>query len=251
MTNISKFDFLPNVPVDHVLKRLQLAGGKEIESGKLASPQSSAALVIDAFAPYIHAPLDLPYFTGLEISDWPASFVDIEYSARFPWRGGRHPWLDAVVKTSQYLIGIESKRFEPYRDAKSVTLSEAYWRDVWGDKMAAYELLRNDLNSKHIKYKYLDAAQLVKHAFGLRTDAVMRLGVKPILVYLHVNSPRNSPVKITAKMIADHQDEIDDFSKRVKSAEVEFFALSYSDWLTAFTGKHAEHAKALNKKYTL
>lgn len=44
---------------------------------------------------------------------------------RFPWAGGRHPWLDAAVETERYLIGVESKRFEPFRDAKSVRLSDA------------------------------------------------------------------------------------------------------------------------------
>ena len=35
--------FLPGVPVSHVLKRLANAGGKEIESDKFSSPESSAA----------------------------------------------------------------------------------------------------------------------------------------------------------------------------------------------------------------
>lgn len=30
--------FLPAVPVDHILRRLAHAGGKEIDSGKIASP---------------------------------------------------------------------------------------------------------------------------------------------------------------------------------------------------------------------
>jgi hypothetical protein len=36
--------FLPGVPVEHVLRRLAKAGGNEVASGKLASPDSSAAL---------------------------------------------------------------------------------------------------------------------------------------------------------------------------------------------------------------
>lgn len=35
--------FLPGVPADHILKRLDSAGGDEVRSGKLASQESSAA----------------------------------------------------------------------------------------------------------------------------------------------------------------------------------------------------------------
>jgi hypothetical protein len=41
--------FLPGIPASHVLGRLAKAGGKEIESGKLSSPESSAALAVNCF----------------------------------------------------------------------------------------------------------------------------------------------------------------------------------------------------------
>ena len=36
--------FLPDLPVEYLVKKLGNAAGNEIESGKFASPQSSAAL---------------------------------------------------------------------------------------------------------------------------------------------------------------------------------------------------------------
>ncbi|MBS0412652.1 MAG: hypothetical protein JSR86_22235 [Proteobacteria bacterium] len=55
---------------------------------------------------------------------------------RFPWRGGLHPWLDVGVQTAERHIGIESRRYEPFRDCKKATFSAAYYRPIWGQAMA-------------------------------------------------------------------------------------------------------------------
>ena len=123
--------FLPGVPAAHVLKRLSKAGGNEVASGKFGNPDSSAALAVNTFGWFVNCPELLPAFPSLA-SKFPASFVDVEYCARFPWRGGRHPWLDAVIESDHHLIGVESKRFEPYRDTKRVSLSKKYDENVWG-----------------------------------------------------------------------------------------------------------------------
>src|SRR5690606_3696770 len=125
--------FLPGVPADLVTAALARAPGKEIASGKLDSPESSAALAVNGFGWFLQRPADLPPFPPLADLDWPAQEVAIERQMRFPWRGGRHPWLDAAVETPTHLIGVESKRFEPFRSAKRASLSPAYDRDVWGE----------------------------------------------------------------------------------------------------------------------
>lgn len=139
--------FLDGVPASHVIDRFAKAGGNEIKSGKLSSPESSAALAVNCFGWFIERPEELPPFMGLEATGVP-ELVDVEFCARFPWRGGRHPWLDAVVQTPTALIGIESKRFEPFQDVKTVRLSEAYNRPVWGDNMQGYERMRDRLRSR-------------------------------------------------------------------------------------------------------
>ena len=92
------------------------AGGNEIVSGKLNSPESSTALAANAFGWFLERPSELPPFPSLPDADWPAARVEVERQMRFPWRGGCHPWLDAAVETPTCLIGVESKRFEPFRD---------------------------------------------------------------------------------------------------------------------------------------
>jgi hypothetical protein len=88
-----------------------------------------------------------------------------------------------VIETDHHLLGVESKRFEPYRDQKRVSLSKAYDRDVWGNQMAPFERMRDALRAGDETFEYMDAAQLVKHAFGLVTDG-KRKSKSPILVYL-------------------------------------------------------------------
>jgi hypothetical protein len=236
--------FLPGLPVDYLVKRLGEASGNEIASGKFASPQSSAALAVNAFGWFIERPELMATLPHLQDIDWPAKRVDVEYEARFPWSGGRHPWLDAVVETNSHLIGVESKRFEPFRDTKTAVFRKPYWREVWCDNMTAYENMRDDLHTKKIKYKHLDAVQLVKHAFGLRTQANKK-NLTPILAYVYVETIRTQPVKVSQSMIDLHRAEIKDFAQRIDGAEVRFIAFSYTEWLENFTGQAAEHANRL------
>jgi hypothetical protein len=111
---MQQLKFLDGVPVEHVLDRLAKAGGDEVGSGKFASEESSAALAVNTFGWFIERPEQIPPLPGMQ-PDAKVRCVDVEYCARFPWRGGRHPWLDAVVETDTQLVGVESKRFEPMR----------------------------------------------------------------------------------------------------------------------------------------
>ena len=224
--------FLPGVPVEYILARLAKAGGKELESGKLASPESSAALAVNCIGWFIERPGQMPPLKGLEAAGIP-ELVDVEFCARFPWPGGRHPWLDAVVQTSTMLTGIESKRFEPFRGTKSVSLSEAYDRPVWGDNMRRYEQMRDRLRSGDEKYAYLDAAQLVKHAFGLVTEGRRRCRV-PVLFYLFAEPAARNGRAIPGEDRARHREEIAQFAEAIAGDEVAFHSSSYREWLSTW-----------------
>lgn len=243
-------DFLAGVKVEHVLARLARAGGNEVESGKLESPESSAALAVNTFGWFIDQPELLPPLPGME-PDVPATAVDVEYCARFPWSGGRHPWLDAFVETPGQILGIESKRFEPFRDRKSVSLSPAYDRPVWGASMGPYEEMRDRLRSGAELFRYLDAAQLVKHAFGLVTDGA-RKGRKPVLVYPYAEPPLRNGQSIDPTAFTSHRSEIGRFAESVRGAGVAFESISYRDWIASWAGCVAgvpEHGTALLSRF--
>lgn len=239
-------EFLPGVPVDYVLQRFALAGGNEVESGKLSSPESSAALAANCFAWFTQRPHLLPPFPGLN-AGYPPVSVDIEYCARFSWSGGRHPWLDAMITTEAEIIGVESKRFEPFRGAKRATLSLAYDRPVWGENMRAFQDLRDELRSGAPRFKYLDATQLVKHALGLLSEG-RRTGRRPVLVYLFAEPAEIAGRPISPAALAAHREEVRSFAVRVAGSEVAFHGESYRNWFRSWTAPQDEvskHAKSL------
>jgi hypothetical protein len=162
-------DFLPGLPVERIRASYAAAPGQELASGKFANAESSAALVANAFGLFLERPALLPQIPGGVGWSWPARSLALEATVRFPWSGGRHPCLDVLVVTDSALIGIESKRYEPFRTKPAAGLSDAYWRPVWGANMTGFERMRDGLRNHRIRFEHLDAAQLVKHAFGLRS----------------------------------------------------------------------------------
>ena len=247
---------MDHLPKELIIAAYAQAGGAEITSGKLASSQSSAALAANAFGFFLGSP------DRAQRLVWPArlsglgkaSKVLLEAQMRFPWRAGRHPWLDAAAETETALIGIESKRFEPFRDKKRVSFSTAYDRPVWGAAMGAYERVRDGLREQQA-YLQLDAVQLVKHAFGLRTQAEKQ-AKRPILIYLFAEPAvlwNGRP--LLAPDAAAHRGEIDAFAQAVKGAEVQFEALSYSELLAAWGSSGdtelASHAAAVSERFGL
>jgi hypothetical protein len=247
----AEYAFLPGVPSGHVVRRLNAAGGNEVSSGKLSSPESSAALAVNTFGWFIERPDLLPTFPMLQSLNWPATQVEVEYCARFPWSGGRHPWLDAWVETPTAIIGVESKRFEPYRDRKEATFSSAYDRPVWHNRMAPYETLKDKLRSRTEQFLFLDAAQLVKHAFGLVTEG-RRKAKTPHLVYLFAEPEDRGGSPIAGESKQRHRAEIAHFAEAAKGAEVQFGAISYRDWLESWPNSDpllTAHRRAILQRF--
>jgi hypothetical protein len=242
-------DFLPGVPAEAVRSALSRAPGSELASGKFDSPESSAALVANAFGWFLERPRSMLPLPGVPMG-LPVT-VDIEAELRFPWSGGRHPWLDAVITTATTLVGVESKRYEPYRPRKAISFSEACDRRDWGKGMARYTAMRLALTEGRQSYRCLDAVQLVKHAYALRTQSVKR-GLGAVLVYLHA-APKTwaSGKPVSPEAIARHQAEIADFARAVKGDDVSFVPLRWSDLLAdwAKMPAMADHAAAITARF--
>ncbi|MBP6434952.1 MAG: hypothetical protein WAT93_05325 [Pontixanthobacter sp.] len=230
---------LPGVPVERVAAALGAAAGQELASGKFGSPESSSALAVNGFGPFLESPGILPPFPCLDDLDWPALTVDIERQMRFPWAGGRHPWLDAAVETATQLIGVESKRFEPFRDSKLAKLSPKYSSHHWDEDMEPWCAMRDHLLAEPAAFRHLDAAQLVKHGYGLATEAKRR-GKSPVLLYLFAEPTEGRAIK--AQAFADHRSEIARFARGVTGSPVRFAACSWREWLTTFPPNLSDHA---------
>ena len=251
--------FLPGVPGAKIESILNAAPGNEIATGKFDSPESSAALAVNAFGFFLRRASDLPALPGCEGETWPARSLFIEAGLRFPWRGGRHPVLDCLVETPSTLIGIESKRFEPFRSRKLPSLSDAYWRLVWGDRMGGYARIRDGLRHDPESFAHLDAAQLFKHAFALRSEVhrrERRRPLRPILFYLYAEPevwPTSGEV-VDERAKARHRDEIETFRATVVSDEVGFVSCSWRRLLAAWAdqpdGRIRAHAHAVTARYS-
>ena len=251
--------FLPGVPGPKIEAIFNAAAGNEIATGKFDSPKSSAALAANAFGFFLGRAVDLPPLPGCGGETWPARTLMLEAEVRFPWRGGRHPVLDCLVTTSSALIGIESKRFEPFRSRKASALSNAYWRPVWGKRMRGYESIRDRLHGAPGCYRHLDAAQLFKHAFALWTAVHKRpefRALAPILFYVYAEPNfwpgRGEPVDEGAK--TRHREEIERFAAAVADDEVTFVPCSWrkllETWAQRENGRIRSHADVLMERFS-
>ena len=242
-------EFLPDVPAEAVLAALSRAPGGELASGKFDSPESSSALAVNAFGWFLERPNLLPPLPGVPMGR--TETVEIEAEMRFPWKGGRHPWLDVAVTTPTSLVGVEAKRYEPFRPGKATQFSEAYDSRDWGRGMVRFDRLRVALSLGEVRYRHLDAVQLVKHAYGLRNQGQKR-GRGAVLVYLH-GAPaawaNGKPVDPGA--IRAHRAEVADFAERVKGADVVFAPLRWSDLVAQWAGVPAlaGHAAAIRARF--
>ena len=240
------------VPKDAIIARFQRGAGEELLSGKFTSPESSAALVANAFGFFVEQPA-LLLLPGQLLQAGSALAVLLEEEVRFGWRGGFHPWLDVVTETNEGFIGIESKRYEPFRDEKKVDFSSAFDRDVWGRNMGPFDAMRKALVSGRKLYVHLDAAQLVNHAYGLYAQAKRR-GKTTCLVYLY-SEPKAYPTgrQIPRSSHMAHAEEVSDFAEAVSGADVQFASLRYADLLRnlATEGRNslADHAIEMQKRY--
>jgi hypothetical protein len=239
--------FLPGVPSDLLKAYYSRAPGNEIETGKFNHPESSAALAGNTFGIFLKTPKDLPPIPGFEREWSPVNSVSLETTLQFPWQAGRHPCLDVFVTTERAVFAIESKRYEPFRERQPASFSSAYWRPVWGGKMDGYEFARDILSACNTIFARLDAAQLVKHAFGLRNAVHSKPSLRgkvPILVYLYAQpSVWPDGREIPQKHRDAHSMEIARFERCVAQSEVAFHSISYAELLSAWLSSESEYIR--------
>jgi hypothetical protein len=247
-------EFLPDLPVDLILAALGQVPGNELKTGKFDSPDSSSALVANGFGWFLNRADMMPMLpSGLGR----AKSVTLVAEMRYPWAGGKHPWLDVEIVTDRYLIGVVSTRFEPFRPAKKNEFSENYDRKVWGEKMEGYTRLRRTHANGARRFAHLDDAQLVKSAYGLRSEVHRaegkNRGLKPVLMYLYAEPEAFSNGRAVGQdKLEAHQADIAMFAQAVEGDEVGFVPMAWADMLALWgRGKMpvAEHARRVEERF--
>ena len=165
--------------------------------------------------------------------------------------------MDILITASSALVGVESKRFEPFRDKPEAKFSDAFWRPKWGGRTDGFQSVRDALAADPDMYAHLKADQLVKHTLALRAQVNRQshLGVTPVLVYLYVEPDilPNSGKPIPESARATHRREIADFANRVADDEVRFAPCSYGALLTAWSESESPgvraHAAAVARRF--
>jgi hypothetical protein len=200
-------------------------------------------LVVNAFGPLRHdgCPFDLGTHKGLRV---------VGFEQKFPTGLARAlpPHIDVTADGPAALVAIESKCTE-YLTPKPAQFSERYETGITDKRSTGAwyaEMLR--LKGTGPAYQFIDAAQLIKHAFGL--DHHKPHGVLS-LVYLYWE-PLDAAL---SPVFAAHRAEISEFADRVRGGNASFEAMSYGElwqaWSTSGNVRLISHARNVWSRYAV
>lgn len=229
---------MPTVRRDDFEADLLAGDGNEL-AGKFRAAHSSSALAVNCFGPFRRHSDEL-VLLGLRGFSAP----DFERKCPTGLRGGRAPNLDVLIDGREAVVGIESKLTEflgPHRADFSPAYAEQI-RDARRNQRWFHEMLR--LTEAPDAYELLDAAQLIKHAFGLARTFRDR----PIMLLYLFWEPANSA---DHPVFAAHRREIAEFADRVAGSTPAFAAMSYPELWQSWDGDapdwlagHLSHVRA-------
>lgn len=238
-------NLLKGVPFSKLRQAFDDGEGKELHGDKHCPPKmaavySSSALVVNTFGPWHDNPSELMIngHTGFRKMNFEAQ---LSHGLQRPW-----PHLDLCLESDTEVLAIESKCLE-YLTAKRAFFKPAYdtiadtrAQSVWFQHIA---LLRED--SAH--YKYLDAAQLIKHYLGLSYSVPKKLVTLLYLFWEPINWK-------DFETFRDHRKEIADFADVVSGDRVRFRAMSYIELWNQWEQRQspiwlAGHLQSLTARY--
>ena len=181
-------------------------------------------------------------------------------------RGGK-PNIDVVIEFGDKIIAIESKFTEPYinESDKNSKMQDSYiekeslWREI-----PHIEKLANAIHAQNYqienckikesidnlrKTKRLDAAQLIKHILGLRTDdneKISKYKENFTLLYLWYDVPGTEESK-------EHQEEIEAFASIAKADGIDFRHITYQKVISYlnenYKNEHKDYIDYLVERY--
>jgi len=210
---------------------------------KMKALHSSSALAVNVFDSWVSrdkSALQAALQIDREISS-------VSFESQFPTGlTGNPPNLDVTLELADgFVIGIESK-FSEWLSPKPVNkepFKSKYFPDgvrLWKERgLPVSQELAEQMNSGATRFRYLDAAQLLKHALGMATQ----LGDQFSLYYMYL--------KLPGKESNIHAEEVRQFESCV-GAELGFKAITYQQLLSSLQHEPeagSEYLKYLRKRY--
>ena len=241
---------------DKVRERFQLADGSEIKESKespakMQAVHSSSALGVNIFQYWMKSDRVPLIAAACDFCPKSSRMSErIVFEDRYPIvekKFGIPPNIDVVIHNSRRAkvrrFAIECKFSEAYTTRGHSGLKEKYLRldEIWQDIPHIHRLAKS-LCPEDTEFRYLHAAQLIKHILGLR-KTFSKDGFK--LLYLWYD--------VLGEEGAVHRKEVEDFSEVVRSDGVKFDALSYQELIVRlcdqYRSDHEEYIQYISERY--
>ena len=195
---------------------LRQGDGNELE-GKFRAAHSSSALAVNTFAPFKTKPTDL-WLPGA------GGFARLDFERKCPHGllGRRSPNLDVLAEGPNGVVAIESKCLEPLTSHKA-EFAPAYDSEIRDQRrQTAWFREMHRLVENPRSYHLLDAAQLVKHSFGI----AYTFPDQPVTLLYLFWEPSNSDA---FPVFAEHRAEVGRFAASIAGGGPKFVAMSYPE----------------------
>ena len=220
---------------------LKQGSGNE-DSGKVRATHSSSALVVNCFGPFKRHLSDLQ-ICGTE------GLTSLHFEKKCPTGlRGTPPNLDLLTEHTDHIVAIESKCTE-YLSPHPADFSTSYETKICDARRESswFREMQRLIKSPRT-YSCLDAAQLIKHAFGLLNCYP---GRKLTLLYLYWE-PINA---VDFPIFEEHRSDIAAFSEMIAGSHLDFEAMTYNDlwssWDETAPQWLSKHLRDLRERYAV
>ena len=219
-TTLPEQNLIPGIKREDFWSDLDAGAGSELTDSsrgpaKFCAAFSSSALAVNVFGPFRNRPnaLDVIGYRGLDEACFEKT-VPTGLS-------GTPPHLDFYASGHSIVLCIESKFLEPLWP-KTAKFAESYEGAIESLAESSWANVYIGLKIDPRQFRFLDAAQLVKHYLGMRYSLTGN-GKKLVLLYAYWE-PKNAENLVEFRQ---HREEVAVLSQAVKNSAVRFVALPY------------------------
>jgi len=183
---------------------------------KMQAAHSSSALVVNSFAMWKYHLAELALCGR-------CGFSSLQFEAKVPTGlAGTPPHLDLLAEVPDgTAVAAESKATE-FPQPHRTEFAASYRSVCWPTCVDPYSAMMRYLQLSPSTFMYLDAAQLVKHAFGVSA----KFGNREVVLFYVFWEPAN---RDSYREFDQHREEIQQFAGCVSGSSVMFISKSYPE----------------------